>query len=122
MVAAATGRTLVLPPPQVIYLLSKQRTFDDFFPVFSKSFQKRVEVVTMEDFLTNELGPGGLLHLDDDNRKQSLIILSKSCNSKMLKSECCLSCWIFAEEITESHKWNNFRSCETSGKALIRAK
>jgi len=86
VIAAATGRTLVLPPPQTIYLLSKQRTFDDFFPVFSESFQKRVEVVTMEDFFIKELGPGGLLHLDDDITKQSLISVSKSCNSKMANS------------------------------------
>lgn len=121
MIAAATGRTLVLPPPQIIYLLSKQRTFDDFFPVFSESFQKRVEVVTMEDFLIKELGPGGLLHLDDDITKQSLISVSKSCNSKMANSECCYRRFV-EEIINRVSQQKTSSSMLQTLKALILAK
>ena len=82
VIAAATGRTLVLPPPQTIYLLSKQRTFDDFFPIFTESFQRRVKVITMETFLGVELEKGGYLELDDDSMKQKLLQTAKSCSSE----------------------------------------
>lgn len=92
VVAAATGRTLVLPPPQIIYLLTKERTFDEFFPLYSESFQKRVEVITMEDFLGKELDTGGYLEHSDsikdfDTLKQKLLHTAKSCESKRVSSK-----------------------------------
>jgi len=63
--AFATGRTLVLPPDQPMYLLNqgaghqKQHSFADFFPFSFLS--QRMSVITMETFLQRE-GRTGALH------------------------------------------------------------
>ena len=65
VIAAATGRTLVLPPPQIIYLLKKSSkghggiNFDDFFPIYSEAFNKRVEVISSKEFIAKEMEKGG---------------------------------------------------------------
>ncbi|RYG66531.1 hypothetical protein EON64_09565 [archaeon] len=62
--AYATGRTLVLPPDQPMYLLQagkghqKAHSFADFFP-FEK-IQERMSVITMEEFLQREAVAGHL--------------------------------------------------------------
>eukprot|EP01031_Cornospumella_fuschlensis_P027913 gene27913-33709_t len=62
--AYATGRTLVLPPDQPMYLLQagkghqKAHSFADFFP-FEK-IQERMSVITMEEFLRREAVTGHL--------------------------------------------------------------
>eukprot|EP00605_Chrysophyceae_sp_TOSAG23-4_P002496 GSChrysophyteH1.ASY1.ANO1.2759.1 assembled CDS len=62
--AAATGRTLVLPPDQPMYLLDKGKgkdkhhSFADFFPFdFIKS---RVPVISMKEFIDQEAKTGRL--------------------------------------------------------------
>jgi hypothetical protein len=56
--AAATGRTLVLPPDQPMYLLNagkghqKAHNFADFFPF--ELIKQRVPVIPMEDFMAKE--------------------------------------------------------------------
>lgn len=91
VVAAATNRTLVLPPPQVIYLLSyKRRSFDEFFPIYTESFQKRVKVITSKELLMTELQDGGYLKIEDESMKEMLIKLSDGCE-KMQSSELCFS-------------------------------
>ena len=62
--AAATGRTLVLPPDQPMYLLNarkghqKAHNFADFFPF--ELIKQRVPVMAMEEFLAKEAVTGGL--------------------------------------------------------------
>jgi hypothetical protein len=64
--AAATGRTLVLPPDQPMYLLNKgkghqkEHSFADFFPF--DFIKKRVPVITMKEFMSTEAITGRLLH------------------------------------------------------------
>ncbi len=59
IIAAALDRTLVLPPEQPMYLLrrdtaKKHRGLDAFFDMESPSFQKRVKVISMEEFVLRE--------------------------------------------------------------------
>lgn len=53
--AAATGRTLVLPPKAPFYLLGTgaehAKSFGNFFPLSHPEFAKRLRVITMEEFL-----------------------------------------------------------------------
>lgn len=62
--AASTGRTLVLPPDQPMYLLNqgvghqKAHSFADFFPF--KHISKVLPVITMEEFMEREAITGHL--------------------------------------------------------------
>jgi len=57
---AATGRTLVLPPPFEIYTLTKgqkkEHGFGDFFPLDKLEMQKHCPMMTMEEFIRIEGG------------------------------------------------------------------
>jgi GDP-fucose protein O-fucosyltransferase len=64
VMAAATGRTLVLPPDQPLYLLNKgkghdnQHSFADFFPF--DEIRKRVNVISIKEFFEREAVTGKL--------------------------------------------------------------
>ena len=57
--AATTGRTLVLPPKAPFYLLGtgekNARSFGSFYDVSKDTFQKEVEVISMEEFFEREV-------------------------------------------------------------------
>lgn len=57
VLAAATGRTLVLPPRAPMYLLGdgteNARSFANFFPL-NEDLKKKVNVITMQEFLEKE--------------------------------------------------------------------
>lgn len=89
VVAAVTGRTLVLPPKEPLYRLNadkahKQRGFADFFPLGTPEFAKRVKTISTAEFIKLEGGadgrspiPEGMkMHVNDsaelcENRKKS---------------------------------------------------
>mmetsp|Transcript_24579 Transcript_24579/g.35733 ORF Transcript_24579/g.35733 Transcript_24579/m.35733 type:complete len:552 (+) Transcript_24579:121-1776(+) len=61
VLAAAMGRTLVLPPDQPLYLLKndearRQRGFTDFFNLQTKELQRHVPIITAEEFIKKEGG------------------------------------------------------------------
>jgi len=80
VIAAVTGRTLVLPPPQTIYLLSdgtRTQSLNDFFPLYSESFKRRVNVISTEEFFQMEMKKGGYLEVDDKMRTKLLSIAER---------------------------------------------
>ena len=95
VIAAATGRTLVLPPPQIIYLLKKSSkghggiNFDDFFPIYSEAFNKRVEVISSKEFIAKEMEKGGYLEIDDEDMKKKLLELSEGCEKMQKDPKSC---------------------------------
>jgi len=70
--AAASGRTLVLPPDQPMYLLNKGKgkqqhhSFADFFPF--EYIATRVPVISMKEFIDLEAQPGNLFHNKNHER------------------------------------------------------
>jgi hypothetical protein len=59
---------------------NKHRGFADFFPLHTKEFQKRVKIISMEEFVQREGGPGGQLPIPEamrDNVKNSAAVCDK---------------------------------------------
>ncbi len=62
--ALVTGRTLVMPPSNNVYLLdvdksNPNRGFADFYPFNTPEFKKRIPWITTEEFIKREGGEGG---------------------------------------------------------------
>lgn len=77
IMAAATNRTLVLPPASPLYLLSKDKkekhkNFGDFFNLQDEMFQKRISVITMQEFLEREGGHDGQYPIPEEDREDVL--------------------------------------------------
>jgi hypothetical protein len=75
VLAAVTGRTLVLPPKEPLYLLhhdtaDRHRGFADFFPLHSASFQSRVKVISFAEFLEKEGGANDRLPVREGFREK----------------------------------------------------
>ena len=90
IIAAALGRTIVLPSPMPLYLLKadtaeKHKGFADFYPLWTDEFQKRVPVISMEEFLKREGGSGGKAEIPQEMRVE-IMRRGEHCN-KMKKSE-----------------------------------
>ena len=82
VIAAATGRTVVLPPDSPLYLLTldknkKQRGFADFFPIHTEKFYRRVPVISTAEFLRREGGPDGVIPIPDEKREAILKVQSE---------------------------------------------
>ena len=54
IIAAALGRTLVLPPDAPVYLLGT-RGFADFFPIHSSSLLSKVPIISTDEFFQLEV-------------------------------------------------------------------
>eukprot|EP00980_Cylindrotheca_fusiformis_P028685 scaffold22635_cov134-Cylindrotheca_fusiformis.AAC.13 len=74
VMAAATGRTLVLPPKSPFYLLGTgaehAREFGNFYPLSNPQLQKRVKVISMKEFFERE--GKGILKLSDEEMEHLL--------------------------------------------------
>jgi hypothetical protein len=87
VMAAATGRVLVLPPSQYMYLLHNRNNFDHFFPLFSEGMQKRLRVVTMKQFLEAQFAKGGYFESEDNKKKEDLLSIVNSCETMKCDEE-----------------------------------
>lgn len=86
VIAVATGRTLVLPPDSPLYLLNldekkKERGFADFFPIHTFNFNRKVPILTLEEFLRLEGGSDGVAPVPDSMRG-TVLKLQKQCHPR----------------------------------------
>jgi len=87
IIAAVTGRTLILPPDQPMYLLrhdssNKRRGLSGFFDMTGSSFKKRVKVITTEEFLKKEATPNGQFSLPPNQYEELSTLARKGCDKK----------------------------------------
>ena len=99
VLAAATGRTLVLPPPERFYLLSSVTSFDDFFPILGKSFKHKVDVITSKEFFMMETKKGGYLEIENRTMREDLVNATDGCGSGLRP---CNDIYNFLRERTET--------------------
>jgi hypothetical protein len=93
VIAAATGRTLVLPPKEPLYRLAadkenKQRGFADFFPLDAPEFAKRVKTISMAEFLQREGGLDGRVPIPDGMR-QKVMESAEVCDKRKKSKHFC---------------------------------
>lgn len=58
--------------------------FDDFFPMFTEQFQKKIKVIETEDFLNLEFKEGGLLSWVNATQREKMLMVSKGCISQKI--------------------------------------
>lgn len=81
--AAVTGRTLVLPPNEPMYLLGTgkgaARSFGSFFPLNHPELQKHVKVITMKEFIEKH-GPTFLSEsISEADIQRNLLPVADTC-------------------------------------------
>ena len=91
VVAAATGRTLVLPPEQPFYLLSgkkkgNKRSFLEMFDLHDRDFAKQLKIMTMPDFLQQH--GKDILGLDDDQMKEATPLGDECIHQRIDPKDC----------------------------------
>ncbi|KAL3808542.1 hypothetical protein ACHAXA_002709 [Cyclostephanos tholiformis] len=95
--AAVMGRTLVLPPEQMVYLLiprkndtRKGRNFYDYYKL-NTDLQRRVPIITSEEFLKLEGGEDGLVPLVGYNSSHQELLrkISRSCENRKVADLFC---------------------------------
>ncbi len=79
VMAAATGRVLVLPPEGRMSHLHSKNSLAHFFPLFSEGFQKRVRIITMKQFLEVQFAKGGYFDSEDNEKKEDLLRIVDAC-------------------------------------------
>ena len=82
VIAAATGRTLVLPPNRPLYLLkgdtsSVERSMADFVPLHNAALEMKVDVITTKEFLEREGRVGGRLEVNENIREGVWSVIEK---------------------------------------------
>jgi len=93
VIAAATGRTLVLPPKEPLYRLAadkvnKERGFADFFPLGTPEFAKKVKLISTKEFIEREGGPNGRLPVPEEMRENVTASADTCGKMKKFKSFC----------------------------------
>jgi hypothetical protein len=107
VLAAMSGRTLVLPPDQIIYLLEPRkgdtrrgRNYNDIFNLTDNNeLLRRVPIITAEEFLAIEGGNDGLIPIDKYNStyQKHLLDITKECEERK-KSD------VFCEDLYDHYR------------------
>jgi len=99
--AAATGRTLVLPPKLPLYLLGHgkegARSFGDFFPLHNPELLAKIKIITMKEFIEKESPKWEGL---SNEERQRLSRTSELCLNRPEKEED-LSCEFLAKHLRQ---------------------
>ena len=97
VLAAASGRTLVLPPDAPFYLLAVAkgqkhgaRSFGNFFRLNDRDFARHVNIITMKDFIQQQ--GQSLLRLTP-SQVQSLVPLAEVCDHEQNSPQNCKVLW-----------------------------
>ena len=107
VLAAATGRTLVLPPKEPLYLLhhhkkgqARHRGFADFYPLQTAAFQSRVKTISMEDFLQQQIdNPNSDLAIPPTLDQEALVKAADHCDHRKASSESCAPIYEYLEQV-----------------------
>lgn len=104
--AAATGRTVVLPPDQPLYLLKadkkkKQRGFGDFYNFKHPQLNKVVKIITTEEFLKREGGKNGQFPIPDE-LKDNVLKVQNHCERRAKSGITCNFLWSYYEQLQNS--------------------
>ena len=101
LLAAVSGRTLVMPPEQYLYLLNAnqigdkrrgKREIGDYYNLTDNlNLMKHVPIISAEDFLKLEGGDDGLMPLKAYNEtwRQHLQAVSRSCEERKMSNVYC---------------------------------
>lgn len=112
VLAAVTGRTLVLPPKSPFYLLGmgKQnaRSFGNFFPLDHPDFKNKVKIMTMEDFLEKERH--GLLNIPDEEYEKIKPVADACVHTKDSPINC-LVLYEFLREVGVQPGMEGMKNC-----------
>jgi hypothetical protein len=106
--AYATGRTLVLPPDQPMYLLNqgkghqKAHGFVDFFPF--EYISKRMSVISMDEFLKREAVSGHLTYIN--TTRVAFPPGNKTSFEATIREER-LSMWEYLRNVSACPKWQS---------------
>lgn len=115
VLAAVTGRTLVLPPKEPLYLLNrdhgaKHRGFADFFPFDNPNFP--VKLISMEEFLTKNPRQQQQLHESKwIESKDRLLKASKSCDHLALSSSSCITLNHYLKDVGHNPGFSGSNTC-----------
>jgi len=93
VIAAATGRTLVLPPREPLYRLDadtghKERGFADFFPLGTPEFAKKVKTISTAEFIKLEGGPSGRVPIPE-GMKEDVLNSAEVCTKRKKNKNFC---------------------------------
>ena len=130
VLAAATGRILILPPDYPVYLLhndkkSRHRGLQDFFQYNGESntsisggsggggFDDIVNVITMQDFFHDSILDRKLYPLpSDDNNRTKVLSSIQKCNYKAKDSKSCIYLFDHMSRIADFvPNWNGEKHC-----------
>ncbi len=111
--AYATGRTLVLPPDQPMYLLDagkghqKAHSFIDFFPF--DHINKRMKVITMEEFMEKEGITGHMTRYNSDGKVTNEIMYPPGNKTVFIGTvrDDRLSMWYYLRNVSACPAWKS---------------
>jgi len=114
VLAAATGRTLVLPPAQPLYLLhhdskNRGRGFADFYHLDDPDFKKIVKTISTEDFLRLEGGKDGRLPVSKENAP--FLENMEFCEKRKNSSHSCFKLYSHLREVGVVPEWKASEIC-----------